>query len=119
VKVARTLKSSRQLPVQLEKAEAEDRVTLKSLRAAAQALGCELVYALVPKAAHSRIWSKSGRALRPRGTSWASNTRWRLRIKPWAGSMKLWKRKPSGCSESAGSGDSLPRRRGQHASVCR
>ncbi len=48
--VARTLKTSRQLPVQLEKAEAEDRITLKSLRAAAQALGCELVYALVPKA---------------------------------------------------------------------
>ncbi len=48
--VARTLKTSRQLPVQLEKAEAEDRITLKSLRAAANALGCELVYALVPKA---------------------------------------------------------------------
>jgi predicted DNA-binding mobile mystery protein A len=48
--VARTLKTSRQLPVQLEKAEAEDRITLRSLRAAANALGCELVYALVPKA---------------------------------------------------------------------
>lgn len=47
--VARTLKTSRQLPVQLEKAEAEDRITLKSLRAAAEALGCELIYALVPK----------------------------------------------------------------------
>ena len=48
--VARTLKTSRQLPVQLEKAEAEGRITLKSLRAVADALGCELVYALVPKA---------------------------------------------------------------------
>src|SRR5208282_1647818 len=48
--VARTLKTSRQLPIQLEKAEAEDRITLKSLRTAANALGCELVYALVPKA---------------------------------------------------------------------
>jgi predicted DNA-binding mobile mystery protein A len=48
--VARALKTSRQLPVQLEKAEAEDRITLKSLRTAADALGCELVYALVPKA---------------------------------------------------------------------
>ena len=48
--VARALKTSRQLPVQLEKAEAEDRITLKSLRAAANALGCDLVYALVPKA---------------------------------------------------------------------
>src|ERR1700731_4461233 len=48
--VARTLKTSRQLPVQLEKAEAEDRITLKSLRAMAHALDCELVYALVPHA---------------------------------------------------------------------
>jgi len=47
--VARTLKTSRQLPLQLEKAEAEDRITLKSLKAAANALGCELVYALVPR----------------------------------------------------------------------
>jgi len=47
--VARTLGTSRQLPFQLEKAEAEDRITLKSLRAAANALGCELVYALVPR----------------------------------------------------------------------
>jgi predicted DNA-binding mobile mystery protein A len=47
--VARTLKTSRQLPIQLEKAEAEDRITLKSLRAVGNALGCELVYALVPK----------------------------------------------------------------------
>ncbi|HXM68140.1 MAG TPA: hypothetical protein VN911_15525 [Candidatus Acidoferrum sp.] len=47
--VARVLKTSRGLPVQLEKAEAEDRITLKSLRAAANALGCDLVYALVPK----------------------------------------------------------------------
>lgn len=48
--IARTLKTSRQLPVQLEKAEAEDRITLKSLRTAANALGCDLVYALVPRA---------------------------------------------------------------------
>ncbi len=47
--LARTLGTSRQLPLQLEKAEAEDRITLKSLRAAANALDCDLVYALVPK----------------------------------------------------------------------
>ena len=34
----------------MEKAEAEDRITLKSLRAAANALDCDLVYALVPRA---------------------------------------------------------------------
>jgi predicted DNA-binding mobile mystery protein A len=48
--VARTLGTSRQLPLQLEKAEAVDSITLKSLRAVANALDCDLVYALVPKA---------------------------------------------------------------------
>src|SRR5271170_5952637 len=48
--LGRTLGTSRQLPLQLEKAEAEDRITLKSLRAMAHALDCELVYALVPHA---------------------------------------------------------------------
>jgi predicted DNA-binding mobile mystery protein A len=41
--------SNRQLALQLEKSEAESRISLKSLTAAAEALGCELVYALVPK----------------------------------------------------------------------
>ncbi len=36
--------------MQLERAEAEDRITLRSLRSAAAALGCDLLYALVPKA---------------------------------------------------------------------
>jgi predicted DNA-binding mobile mystery protein A len=48
--LARRLGTSRQLPLQLEKGEAEDRVSLKSLRAAANALDCDLVYALVPRA---------------------------------------------------------------------
>jgi len=47
--VARTLGVSRQLPLQLEKAEAEDKITLASLRKMADALDCDLVYALVPK----------------------------------------------------------------------
>ena len=48
--VGRILGTSRQLPLQFEKAEAEDTITLKSLRSVARALDCELVYALVPKA---------------------------------------------------------------------
>jgi predicted DNA-binding mobile mystery protein A len=47
--LANRLGVSRQLPQQFEKAEAEDRITLKSLRAAANALDCDLVYALVPR----------------------------------------------------------------------
>ena len=49
--LARRLGTSRQLPLQLEKGEAEDRITLKSLRAVANALDCDLIYALVPRAA--------------------------------------------------------------------
>lgn len=48
--LARRLGTSRQLPLQLEKSEAKDRTTLKSLRAAADALDCDLVYAFVPRA---------------------------------------------------------------------
>jgi predicted DNA-binding mobile mystery protein A len=43
------LQSSRSLTHQQEKAEIEDRITLKSLRACADALDCDLVYALVPR----------------------------------------------------------------------
>ena len=47
--MARKLGTSRQLPLQLEKGEGEGRITLKSLRAAANALDCDLVYAFVPR----------------------------------------------------------------------
>jgi predicted DNA-binding mobile mystery protein A len=49
--LARRLGTSRQLPLQFEKSEAEDRITLKSLRVVANLLDCDLVYALVPRAA--------------------------------------------------------------------
>jgi predicted DNA-binding mobile mystery protein A len=48
--LARRLGTRRQLPLQLEKSEAEDRITLKSLRSVADALDCDLVYALLPRA---------------------------------------------------------------------
>lgn len=48
--LARILGSSRQLPLQIEKGEADDRITLKTLRNVANALDCDLVYALVPRA---------------------------------------------------------------------
>jgi predicted DNA-binding mobile mystery protein A len=47
--LARRLRKAPSLVVQLEKSEAEYRITLGSLREAADALGCQLVYALVPK----------------------------------------------------------------------
>src|SRR5580658_6588447 len=47
--LAERMGTSRQLTLHQEKAESEDRITLKSLRALAQALDCDLVYALVPR----------------------------------------------------------------------
>jgi predicted DNA-binding mobile mystery protein A len=47
--VGKRLHASRQSVQQLEKAEAKDRITLEALRRTAEAMGCELVYALVPK----------------------------------------------------------------------
>ena len=47
--IGKQIGSSRQAVQQLEKAEATDRITLGTLRRAAEAMGCELVYALVPK----------------------------------------------------------------------
>ena len=48
--LAARMKTNRSLIVQQEKAEADDRITLKSLRAFATALDCDLVYAFVPRA---------------------------------------------------------------------
>lgn len=48
--LARRMDTNRSLVVQQEKAEAEDRITLKSLRAYADALDCDLVYAFVSRA---------------------------------------------------------------------
>jgi predicted DNA-binding mobile mystery protein A len=47
--IGKQIGSSRQAVQQLERAEATDRITLSALRRAAEAMGCELVYALVPK----------------------------------------------------------------------
>src|SRR5437660_362334 len=46
---AMRMKSSIPSAAKFEKSEAEYRITLNSLRRAAEALGCELIYALVPK----------------------------------------------------------------------
>ncbi len=48
--MARRMKVCESEVFRLEVAEAEHSITLKKLRAGAQALGCELVYAVVPRA---------------------------------------------------------------------
>jgi len=45
--------------LQLEKAEAEDTITLKSLRNIANALDCDLTYALVPREGTIREMNES------------------------------------------------------------
>jgi predicted DNA-binding mobile mystery protein A len=47
--MASRLHKAPSLVAALEKSEAADRITLRSLRESADALGCQLVYALVPK----------------------------------------------------------------------
>lgn len=48
-KVAKAIHVKQQSIVSFEKAEAADRITLSNLRRIAEAMGCELVYAIVPK----------------------------------------------------------------------
>jgi predicted DNA-binding mobile mystery protein A len=47
--VGKRVDQSRRRIQEFEKAEAEDRITLRSLRRVAAAMDCELVYAVVPK----------------------------------------------------------------------
>jgi transcriptional regulator with XRE-family HTH domain len=47
--VARRMKVSRHQPLQFEKAEVRDSITLRSLRSMAEAMDCDLVYGLIPK----------------------------------------------------------------------
>lgn len=47
--IGQKVRVSRQAVQQLERAEADDRITLGALRRVAEAMGCDLVYALVPK----------------------------------------------------------------------
>lgn len=57
------LKKTPTLAAKLEKSEAEYRITLASLRDAADALGCQLVYALVPKSGSIHDLAEQGARL--------------------------------------------------------
>lgn len=47
--VGKNMRTTRQRIKSFEDAERQDRITLASLRRVAEAMGCELVYAIVPK----------------------------------------------------------------------
>jgi len=54
--VAWRLKMGKSEVYRLEMSEARETITLKKLRATAEAMGCELVYAVVPGRERWRIW---------------------------------------------------------------
>ena len=58
--MATRLKKTPTLAAKLEKSESEYRITLASLRDAADALGCQLVYALVPKSGSIQQLAEEG-----------------------------------------------------------
>jgi len=58
--LAHRMGTSPQSAAQFEKSEAEFRITLKSLRDAANALDCDLVYALVPRSGNVEQLAHSG-----------------------------------------------------------
>jgi len=68
--LAHRMGTSPQSAAQFEKSEAEFRITLKSLRDAANALDCDLVYALVPRSgnveqlAHAGVTEEAAERLR-------------------------------------------------------
>jgi len=49
--IGQRLGASRQTVQEFERAEADDRITIGSLRRVAGAMGCDLIYTLVPKSA--------------------------------------------------------------------
>jgi len=57
--IAEKMKATPQLVASLEKSEANNRITLHSLQMAADAMGCELVYAIVPKSGALRELAES------------------------------------------------------------
>jgi transcriptional regulator with XRE-family HTH domain len=102
--MAMRLKKAPTLVAKLERSEAEYRITLGSLRAAADALGCRLVYAIVPRTG-SIQWGKSGGKSREigdrRNVPHFSMNRWR----PKWGQSRLSPDSPDSRPERVGAGE--------------
>jgi predicted DNA-binding mobile mystery protein A len=61
--LARRLGLTRQAVAQMERSEADGSIRLETLRRAAAALDCELVYALVPRASLEEVVDQRARSL--------------------------------------------------------
>lgn len=72
--LARRLGLTRQAIAQMERSEADGSIRLETLRRAAEALDCELVYALVPKASLEQVVDERARLLAQRTTDIARQT---------------------------------------------
>jgi predicted DNA-binding mobile mystery protein A len=86
--VANETQVKRQVIQKFEFAEASDRITLRNLRRVADALGCELVYAIVPKS--GTIQELAEREIRNKATK---------RVLSVQHSMALEDQAPSGVKE--------------------
>jgi predicted DNA-binding mobile mystery protein A len=58
--VATAMHVKQQSLIDFETAEAEDRITIKNLRRVAEAMGCELVYAIVPQSGSIQELAEAG-----------------------------------------------------------
>jgi predicted DNA-binding mobile mystery protein A len=58
--IAKMMKVSQQAIVSFEKAETANRITLQNLRRFAEAMDCELVYAIVPKSGSLQDYAEHG-----------------------------------------------------------
>ena len=80
--VGQLVRVPRQNVQKFERAEADDRITLATLRRVANAMGCQLVYALVPKSgSFAEPTPNNPRASRLLAMSKASCIRWRSKTR--------------------------------------
>ena len=82
--VAIASKVKRQSIIGFEKAEASDRITLRNLRSVADAMGCELVYAIVPKAGSIEELAEQRTRSEATDAFFQLNRQWHWRTKPRA-----------------------------------
>lgn len=80
--LGRRLSVTKQRVGVLERAEAEGKVTLASLRRAAQALGCELVYAVVPRGSLEELVDRQAHAVATKMVGRTAHSMWLERQSP-------------------------------------
>ena len=80
--LGRRLNVTKQRVGALERAEAEGKVTLASLKRAAQALDCELVYAVVPRGSLDEMLDRQAQAVATKMVRRTAHSMWLERQRP-------------------------------------